>query len=223
MISTARVWRRVGELAKSGTSGYDDQGSFNDKIASVQTEMQELLYPLYEKNQAATDAMAPFVMRSLETSDNAGEVSKQDDYAHALSVLLIKGDSQYPTHKIGVNGRGMIITSPVRQPSYEDNEIVYYFANDTICVEPKMIMDLEVCYLRKPDEAKIALLEVSSDDSDYLTVDDLNTIDLEWPESVFNLLVYLLLEKLGVEMKEEILFEYSNFGITRDMIKTDPN
>lgn len=223
MISIIKVWTRVMELAKVGTAGYDDQDAFNDKIYQVQLELAELLSDVYEINKKAADALAPLIIEIPTTTDADGYFELEDDYLHLCTIQLpvITGSNtvNWPMRKINTNEIAMIETSPVRKPLLVNNEAVYYRSDNIVKVIPRQGMDLNTIYCSKPPEATIVLTEASDADSDYLTpsLGD----DLVWPESMFNMIVYLTLEKLGIEMKEELLSQFSALGISREMIKTE--
>lgn len=222
MISISAVWNRVNELGKTGTSGYDSQDEFNDKIYSVQLELAEVLADVYEENQKASDALAPFIIKTDITTLSNGLITKPSDYLHLCTIWLLRNGNIYPTAKLPVNGTATTLTSPVRGPSLVNNDVAYNFVNDKIQLYPNAIMTVRVIYIKQPDLAKITLIPASNADSDYLTVDanPANTIDLKWPVSMFNIIVYMVLEKLGIEMKEQLLVEFAMLGIQRERINT---
>lgn len=221
MVSFKRVYERMGEFAKTGTSGYDDQDAINNRAYSVNLMLAEIMSENYEKNQKATDAVADLVEIELTSSDIYGQVEKNEEYLHLATVHLIKDEEIYLTRKLAVNAVAATLASSVRKPDYANNEVCYSFQERIIQMYPKMEMDLEVIYIRKPNTPFIALTPVDSENSDFLVVDEGNTVDFEWPESMFNLIVYMMLDQLGIEMKEQLLFEYATFGISRDTV--NPN
>lgn len=221
MVSFKRVYERMGEFAKTGTSGYDDQDAINNRAYSVNLMLAEVMSENYEKNQKATDAVADLVEVELTSSDIYGQVEKNEEYLHLATVHLIKDEEIYLTRKLAVNAVAATLASSVRKPDYANNEVCYSFQERIIQMYPKMEMDLEVIYIRKPTTPFITLTPVDSENSDFLVVDEGNTVDFEWPESMFNLIVYMMLDQLGVEMKEQLLFEYATFGISRDKVNPD--
>jgi hypothetical protein len=46
-----------------------------------------------------------------------------------------------------------------------------------------------------------------------MTYDAGNTVDLAWPSSAANLILYKMLEKYGVSVREQLLQEYAKYGI----------
>lgn len=220
MIEIIRFYNAVNDRAVTGTSGYDS--SFLEKVNEVQTQAINTFAPLYEDNQAIKDALGVFVKPKITTTvTGTGLLAKEEDYVHFLAVLSAEGKTAFP---INVNEISIIETSPIRNPDVSKGKIFYYQKADGIYFLPKTPIEVEYLYLRRPVDAKIVLNPVNDANRDYLVpseeTDDI--VNLEWPESMFNLLMYMFLEKLGMEMKEPILIEYANLGITKEMINTDP-
>lgn len=228
MISTARVIETRNQLAKSGTSGYTTEDEDNADLYAVQYEILGLLCDNYENNQKVSDALINHV-RTLQidtditgvitiTDSGAGASQSDgeyglDDYYRTLTVLY---DGLYPTTKINTNEIGMYQTSPIRRFDTAKNRAGYYFADGSINMLPAEAMEVTLIYCRKPTDAIIAYTSESDDDNDYQTIDEADTVDIEFPESLFNLFVYKMVERLGISMKEQVLFEYAQLGITKE-------
>lgn len=214
------VWQRVMDLAKTGTSGMDTQDEFNGKTNAAQGMLQEQLIDAAEDNQKATDALAWLKVASGSlTSDSTGRITMPDDYLHLDTVSYIANGKRYPTTKLRTNQVDMVRTSPVLGPDLTTYDINYYFKNGALYTLPEQAgIVVDFLYYKKVPNAAIVLTQVSSGDSDLVTP-SVGT-DFGWPISVFNILVYMILEQLGVELKEEWLLEYARFGIIRETIKT---
>lgn len=220
MISTKVVWDRINVLSKNGTSGYQTEDEFNSDLNAVQLELATMLLPLYEKNQQVSDALSPFITYEDKTASVTGEITKNENYLGLATIWLFRNNAYYPTHKLALNEVSVTRTSPIRMPSVAKNEACYYFVNDKIVMLPEQNLTVRVFYLKQPDTASIELIPVSDEDRDYMTVGDV--VDLKWPQSMFNMIVYMMLEKLGLEMKESLLLEMSQLGIQKNMITTNP-
>ena len=225
MISTAQLIARVDQLTKDGTSGYSTQEEKNSDLFAVQYEVLGLLCDNYERNQKVSDSLINHVkFRDIVSNSNgvlgfssSGSDDYVDDYYRTLSILLGHTGSaiQYPATKVNINEIAMYKTSPIRKMVLADNRVGYYFADGEIIMLPETQMDVCLVYCKKPALAEIVYTSSSDEDNDYLEVDELETIDLEFPENLFNLFTYLLLEKRGIEMKDQLSQEYSQLGITR--------
>lgn len=214
MISIVRLYETIAQRAKTGTSGYQSKDEFNRDIASVQTALMGLLCPLYDSSQAVRDLLSPFVEPLSVTTSATGVAAKPDDYFQ-MAALSISG---YPVKLVAANERFMLQFVPSRRPSAADNRYFYYIESDSINVLPATsAFPLVGTYIREPEEASIDFTVTSTDEDDYIEVTSVD--DLEWPERAFNILVYMMLQNLGLEMKEQILSEFSNLGISMEINK----
>jgi hypothetical protein len=113
----------------------------------------------------------------------------------------------------------MTRTSPIRKPNLATNDINWYLKSGALYVMPEQAsIVVDLMYYRVVPDASIVLTPASDGNGDLVT--PTVGVPYGWPVSVFNLLVYLILEQLGVELKENMLVEFADFGINREMIKT---
>lgn len=213
MISVIRLWNTVNQLAKNGTSGYQNQYEFNRDLADTQESLMSFLAPLYSVNQSLKDLLSPFATYQNITTDSDGVLTKPMDY-YRVSTASVNG---YPAYPISVNEKDVIRTSAIRTPSSTTNLYFYYQENEEIMFLPEEELDVRFSYLRKPGEASIILTESSDADRDYL----IPTVgyDLEWDDNAFNFFLYMMLEKLGLEMKEQLSMEFANIGLSKEISK----
>lgn len=217
-----QVWQRVMDLAKAGTSGMDTEDEYNGKMNSAQKIMQESLIDVAEVNQKASDALSWLKVASGPLiSDANGSIAMPENYLHLDTLAYIDGsNARWPATKLRTNEVEMTRSSPIRKPNLATKDINYYFKNGGLYVMPEQAsIKVDFLYYKKVPDAAITLTPASDADSDAVTA-TVGT-ELGWPLSVFNLLVYLILEQFGVEIREEMLYEYAQFGITREMIKTN--
>lgn len=207
MISIVRLWEYVMQAATAGTSGYQDQSEFNNDIQSVQTDLITSLAPMYSRDVSVQELIAPFVIPDVLVTDGSGFVAKPVDLVQLVSVSI--GD--YPVWPRHPNEIAVSNYIPSRRPSVAENRYFYTLVDKGINLLPAQVHSLDTVYIRYPLPASIILTAVSTDDSDYLTP----TVgaDLEWPERAFNLIAYMMMERLGLEMKESLLLEYSKLGL----------
>ncbi len=220
MIDVVKLIKYCEQVLKQGTAGFTTQDEKNNIIYVVQYEILSILCDNYENNQKVSDALVNHVVTVdlATTEDGIIEISEDIvDYYRLLSVLY---DGLHKSTKIGTNEKAMYLTSPIRKPDLNKNLTVYYMANGNINMLPSQALNVEVIYCKKPEEALIVYESISGDEDDYLVVDEDETVNLEFPEALFNLFAYSILEKLGIETKESLALEYSNLGIQRT-IKSD--
>lgn len=212
MISVVTLWETLMQSAKTGTSGYQDEDEFNRDLSAVQTQLMSILSPLYGRSSAVKELLAPFVEPLTGTSSATGVLAKPADYFQIAAVAI----SGFPVKEVSVNERFMLQYVPSRRPSTSEKRFFYFMEGDDINLLPAEAHIVSGTYLRHPEEASIALTESSTADSDYVTPTAVD--DLEWPQRAFNLILYLMMQRLGLEMKEQLMMEMGNLGIQMESV-----
>lgn len=212
MIEIVRLYNTVQQLAKTGTSGYQNQDEFNNDVEAVQDDLMSLSF-IDSASQSLKDIFDPFSVSADLTTDVLEMINKPSDYYRGRTAQI----NGYPCYPISVNEKDIWNTSPIRKPSVATNIYVYYQEDDKIKFLPAQTLNVEFSYLRKPNPAIIVLTASSDAEGDYLTASSGG--DLEWNSNVFNLFVYKMLERLGMEMKESLSMEYANLGIQKEIAK----
>lgn len=213
MISVVELYNDTQQLMKSGTSGYTTQSEWNNVLAIVQKEAIEYLFPFFENNTKIQDALGPFVKSVASVSVTIAGLTKPDDYAH-FSAASIDG---YPVYPIKSNSEAIANNLNIRKPNTLRNLYYYYMEDDKIKFLPAETHNVAYTYIRQPAVASIILTATSSDDDDY--IEATAGADLEWPSTMFNMLLYMMLDKLGLEQKEQLIMQYANLGIQKEAIK----
>jgi len=219
--SIVNLWYRMMGLAKAGTSGMDDAASFNGKIDSVQKSLAELLIEVAEENQKVSDALSWLKKTSGNlTTASDGSITFPSDYLHIDSLSFVAGGKKYPGIKLRTSEIDMSATSPIRgSNATAPNENNYYFMAGTLYVSPEVAaIVVNMRYYKQVPAATIVLTPTSDSNGDYV-IPTVGT-DLGWPVQMFNLLLYMVLEQYGVEVKENMLIQYAEMGITKEMIRT---
>ena len=213
MISIVRFYNSVMQTARAGSSGYVNKNEWNTGMSQVETDVFNIMAPLYSTNFQVQDILAPFVTSKKDAALVDGVLTKETDYSQFISAE-INGNPVYP---LNLNEVSIIKTSPVRKPSIEKNQYYLTFENDKVSFLPETITKVDYRYLRKPVPAELDMTVVSNEDSDYVT--PVKVKDLEWPEKAFNILYYLMLEKYGVDQRESLAYEYAQLGIQKEISK----
>lgn len=217
MISIIKFWNAVNNRAVTGTVGYDS--TFIEKVNQAQVQAQNTILPFYEDNQAVKDALSLHVTPIVKSTSITGELTKEADYMYFIAVISAAGTTAFP---INNNEVSIINSSPIRKPNIDKGRVFYYWKKNSLFFLPAQVMSVDYTYIRAPKDAKIVLNPVDIPNRDYLvpSTNPADIQDLEWPDKMFDLLMYLTLEKLGMEMKEPILVEYANMGLSREMVTT---
>lgn len=224
MISVEKLWDRLKTLAKTGTAGYFTADDFNSNLYSVQYAILSLLCDNYENNQKVSDALIDHIKETgIITSLVQGYLSSTtliDDYPDYYRTLTLKyvdsDDNEWPSKKIAINEEAMYMTSAIRKPNLNKNRTLYAFKQYNIQTMPKSSgNDYILVYCARPADAQIAFTTGQDDDNDYLVIDPANVRNIQFPEGLFNLFVYFMLESMGIEQRENLAMEYSQLGINR--------
>jgi hypothetical protein len=212
MISVVELYNSTSQRMKSGTSGYTTQAEWNNILSSVQKELSEYLFTFYESNTQVQDALS-FLAKPATASVTTAGLSKPSDYLHFISATI----GGYPVYPIKLNQRAIVSQLSSRKPSSANGKYYYYMEDNKIKFLPSETLSVNYTYLRKPTEASIVLTATEDDYNDYLT--PTMGADLEWPTTMFNLILYMMLEKLGLEAKDQLTLEFSQLGIQKESIK----
>lgn len=212
MISVVELYNSTVQLMKIGTSGYITQDEWNNILSSVQKELPEYLFPFYENNTQVQDALSPFIKSATATVTTAG-LSKPADYLHYITAT-ISGKPVYPSKQ---NSRAITEQISIRKSSATTGLYYYYMEDDKIKFLPAQTLAVSYTYLRKPVAASVVLTATEDEYNDYITATV--GVNLEWPINMFNMIMYMMLEKIGIESKEQLIIEYSNLGIQKESIK----
>lgn len=203
MISVVDLWRSVQGTAKKSTTGYQTEVKFNDDLVLVELTVLKALCEQYEKEQVVSDDIAFFVQTLEELPDD-----KPSDYFRFIASE-INGDEVYPIHRNSVSmTKNSAIRGEEKSFYFDGNKIKYLLGGDDSVVSGFFT------YIRKPLPGVIGM-EYSDEGGDYQT--PVSIRDLDWPDSVRNLIEALMLERLGVETREVIAMEFARMGIQREM------
>lgn len=216
MISIIKLWESVTQRAKSGTSGYDSITEFLVKAHEAQIDLVNVLCANLD-SLPSMDVLKYIYIQSNTNTDDKGVLIKPEDYVKLIAIITASG---LPAYEIKHGEIAMIKNSKIRFPSIAKGRVYFYPSGGEFMFLPESEMPIDYSYVRMPVEPKMAVIITDSADADYLVPDTTSGSfqDLEWPERLTNLMMYLILEKLGVEMKEPLLAEYANLGIQKEQI-----
>lgn len=206
MIDTIKLKQSVDQLAKAGTSGYQSVDEFNNDVRLVQQSVLTMFSEMYEREEVISDALAPFVL-NIPISN-----TKPLDY-HRFVAAEINGKEVYP---ISANKVSMTKTSPIRKPDVS-GQSYYYFEDNQVKFLYPTVFTGTMTYIRQPKES---VLEVVYAEDSYTDYEEYTVAqNLEWPEFTENLFLFLLLERLGISQKDNLVIEYSKLGLQYEAAK----
>lgn len=217
MVNIVEVQTAAYRISKIGTSGYDSTPDFIAKANEVNIDAMNLLVPHYGKVEAVDDIINFFV-KEIDCDFTSGLMGIPEDFYGYISIYKTTGNepnvSKTPVRKLKTNQIGTIGQNTIRKPTIANPKITLGEGN--IKLDPiNADAGLSILYFRLPADVDIITTPVEGADDDYETVTD--QTNYEWPERMKNLLIYLLVERLGGEMKQPILFEIAQLGIQMNL------
>lgn len=210
MVDVVAVQAASYRISKVGTSGYQDLPDFLSNANEVSIDAMNLIVPHYGKIKAATDLLLPYV-KTIPATFASGILALPDDYFGIISISMAAGG---PVRELKTNQKGTNAVDTIRKPTVAAPKFTR--ENNEINILPNTITTgLNLTYFKIPDQVSITTTPVESDTDDYETVTA--QTDYTWPERMGNLIIYLLVERLGGEMKQPILDEIARLGITTNL------
>jgi hypothetical protein len=211
MVDIEEVQKAAYRITKVGTSGYDSTPEFLGKANEVNLDLMNLFTPHYGKIQAVSDILNPFVVSSTPTIA-AGKIELPNKYYGFIGAFVTA--TLKPLRKLNPNQISTNQQNSIRKRTNDNPG--YSFLDGKIQLTPLTAASgTTMVYFRMPNDVAMTVVPTANEDDDYLTVSA--KTNYEWPERVKNLIIYLLVQRLGVEMKEPILYELSQLGITQNL------
>lgn len=218
VVNVEEVRQSGYRISKVGTSGFDSLPDAIAKLNECQLDALNLLTPHYGKVDAVDDILSPFIKEGTATF-TSGVLTLPSDYYGFVSAWKTIGGNTVDVRKIKTNEIGSLAQNTIRRGTVANPKI--YVRNGSLVINPSNgDAGITMIYIRKPVDVSITTTPVEDADDDYETVTA--QTNFEWPWRAKNLLIYLFVERLGVEMKQPILFEIAQLGIKMNMVVEKP-
>jgi len=229
MISVLTLWERVNQMAQKYQSGQTVVDTFNGALAEVQAEIYNDLSSYYQVNEKVRALLNPWVKNVAATFTTGLYTSNDAQFDRVISIAI--RDTQNPPNILyAVNPitEGELVYAdqiPQRKPDLAKKRVYYLMAGPaTIEIFPKPgTVPAIVYYLSYPTLAKIAFTYNLTNDEYVMTYDAGNSTQLGWALDAFNIILYKMLEKYGVETRDQWIEEYSRLGISKPILNQGGN
>lgn len=219
MVDVVEVQQAGYRIAKTGTSGYDSTPDAVTKLNEVSLDVMNLLTPHYGKIEALDDILNYYVTEAAPTFVS-GAYELPGDFYGLIGMNKTTAGSTIPLRKMKTNAIGAIGQNSIRKPTVAKPK--YYLRNGNLVLVPSNgDAGTSWLYFRKPATVSITSTPTEGETDDYEAVTD--QTDFDFPFRLKNLLIYLFVERLGMEMKEPILFEISQLGISQNLTVNSAN
>ena len=220
MISVKFLWDRLGAYGQKYQAGTDVVAYFNSALAEVQSEIFNGLEPIYDQSEKIKDLLNFWVKQQAGTSSPDGSQAigtNPEVVCRPLSIgYTSAGTIIYSISEISESELIASARVPQRAPNVA-KKIVYYRFNTpgTLNFYPAASIPYFCYYLIYPTAASIAFTYSSTSDEDIMTYDAGSSVQLAWPASATNLILYSMLDKYGVSVREQLLQSYAEYGIVK--------
>lgn len=207
------VYDRVNDYSKQHQSGFDMQSSFNGKINEAIKEIKSFLLSIHAVNERASELLQPYIKSDQITGSASAVFTKPGDYDYYLSASY----QGKPVHKVSINQLDDYEQIPQRKGNLAKKKVNIAGVNNGWEGRPVSAYELRLNYLFIPaQQPELKQTLVSTEFEDRLDYDDTTTVDFLFDEKCIPLITYMVLQKLGVEIREQILMEYSQLGIAKE-------
>jgi len=219
MIAVKFLWDRTSAYIAKYQSGTDIVAYFNSALSEVQSEIFNDFSPIYDESEKVKSLLDFWVRPQTGTSNADGTVgigTAPEVVARPLGVGYATSPSliEFGIPSVAENELMAIARIPQRAPNVAKKNVYYRFNSpSTANFYPAQAIPYSMFYLIYPSPAYIAFTFSETDDEDIMTYDAANSVDLAWPAAATNLILYKLLEKIGVNIREQLLQEYAKYGI----------
>lgn len=218
------LWLRVSQYAQKYMSGAQNVATFNGALSEVQNEVFSMLSPYYSTNEKVRGLLAVWVKSINATATNGvysiPSGSNDPQFDRVISLAVTDGANppniQYEINPISEGELVYVNRLPQRKPDLTKKRVYFLVdAPTTINFFPKVAsLPFFMYYIVFPTEAKIAFTYTETDDEDVMTYDSGNSVQLQWTKDARNLILYKMLEKYGVTVREQLLQVYAQLGIS---------
>lgn len=209
------VYDRLIDYAKKYQSGLDIVTDYNSRFAEVQQELANYLISIVGFNEKAEQLLDPLIVSETTAAPTSGKITRPTDF-----LFLLSGSYEgKPIHKLSANQLATYEQIPQRRGDLTKARVNIASVDGEWEVMPATATGISLRYVKVPPLSTIAFTISSTNDEDIMTYDDATTVDFVWGEICIPLLIYMMLEKYGVSIREELLREYARLGISMEAIK----
>jgi len=177
---------------------------FTQNLDAGQLDCFEEWFKPYGANQEIHDALRPFRVYQIFTSNAAGFVTYQSDYFHLLGQpFTVTGSTVNRIEFLNEDELPFALTSQLRPVT-----TAYPIAVDTstgFSIYPQTTQTGAYFYLRRPATPVLSFTQVGR----VITYDSATSVQLEWNEVYINNILAKALKYAGINMNEQGILQYA--------------
>lgn len=209
------VYDRLIDYAAKYQSGLDIVTDYNSRLAEVQQELANYLVSIIGVNERAEQLLDPLIVGAVTAAPTSGLITRPTDFMHLLSGSY----GGAPIHKLSANQLATYEQIPQRRGDLTKNRVNIASVDGKWEVKPATATGIVLRYVKTPPLAIIAFTYSSTADEDIMTYDDAATVDFVWDTDCIPLIIFMMLDKYGVSVREQLLMEYARLGIGTEAVK----
>lgn len=219
MINVQNLYDDVSQVLKKNFAGFLNGPDFSNAIKSAELKAFEHFVSYFERSSRIVDALFFFISGKVITANSAGVVTVPADYRHHIRlsryfVTNNPADGGEPIVKYKKmnycpsNAVEDMMADFLKKPDIKKGRFIYTVENGALKIYDPAPIATYLRYIRSPVFGKIAFTPQQTVNGDEYVFDAANSQDLEWPDHVYTLIKYLILEEYGQEVRDKIMAEY---------------
>jgi hypothetical protein len=205
------IWTRLNIIIrkdKEGGSFTPDE--FEELLRWANIETFKKYYDVFESDQRAKDALRFFLVKETITLDSNGRYDTallSSTYAHFSSAIRTFKSLRRPIDLVTDLEYADRVSSSLKAPTDEHPIVNIYeiSGSPTFQFEPLRSVDVDVTYIRRPVDPVFAF---TLDANDNIVYDSGNSTELEWDDEEKINVIYLILQKIGINLPKTDALQY---------------
>jgi hypothetical protein len=182
-------------------------------------ELAQYLYSIAEVNQKAIDLVLPITEMKDVQSNSSGIITFPSAYDHLFNLEFLTDNKAVKCQRVALNQLGIIQKIPQRRPNLQKERILYFFTKDGIHTLPVGEHNFRAYFQKEPAQASIVYTNQIIGNEPRQTLS--SKVDIPFNMNAFNILLYMVMEKLGFSGRDLLATEYARLGIQKEAVKTN--
>lgn len=169
-----------------------------------QLDAFEEYFKLYDQTQRLHDALQPFQIDVVFTSDSGGNVQYPDDYQHLLAKhYTVTGSTVNDITFVQDNELAFALRSQLRPVT--DEYPIAIETKDGFCIYPQKVQRGIYSYLKRPATPVYGYTQSGR----QITYNPNTSVQLEWNEGYINNIIAKSLRYVGIYMAEQEISQFA--------------
>lgn len=220
MIRTEEMFLSLAEYGKDYYCGNDPIPEFNSKLNEAQNMLFDLLSAQYDYNERTRILLRPFIKSPnspLQSNSSGVITSLPSMFNRFLSCTYTYQGKRYQMYYAKDNEFIEADFIPQRKADISKGIAYVNYNNGVLRVIPRIELSIDLTYVAYPSEVKL-VYDYNVSRNSFAQVNEAQTVNLEWNEDAYNLLLSALLLKYSLIDKDQFKTEIANYMLSGDLI-----